>query len=139
MPFTWTQHFLWALEDVTADFIAMWDQLDTNKLVGEMWGNDADGIAWSDPKTGRPPMLEEGGYKFIDSGRFAQGTDDFRPQISKFKAAGVDIVGGNMLSPDSVNFWKQCCQQGLRPMARTTGKRPSSRSRLRQSATSATA
>ena len=70
VPFTWTYHFFWGLEDVTANFMAMWDGLKTNKLVGEMWGNDADGIAWSDPKTGQPPMLTAGGYKFIDSGRF---------------------------------------------------------------------
>ena len=122
VPFTWTYHFFWGLEDVTANFMAMWDGLKTNKLVGEMWGNDADGIAWSDPKTGQPPMLTAGGYKFIDSGRFQAGTDDFTPQISKFKAAGVDIVSGNMLPPDFINFWTQCYQQGLRPMACTIGK-----------------
>jgi len=121
-PFTYTYHFFWGLEDVTANFIAMWDQLKTNKLVGEMWGNDADGIAWSDPKTGQPPMLTKAGYKFIDSGRFQDGTDDFTPQISKFKKAGVDIVSGNMLPPDFVNFWKQCIQQGLKPVACTIGK-----------------
>jgi branched-chain amino acid transport system substrate-binding protein len=122
VPFTWTYHFFWGLEDVTANFMAMWDGLKTNKLVGEMWGNDADGIAWSDPKTGQPPMLTAGGYKFIDSGRFQAGTDDFTPQISKFKAAGVDIVSGNMLPPDFVNFWTQCAQQGLQPVACTIGK-----------------
>jgi branched-chain amino acid transport system substrate-binding protein len=122
VPFTWTYHFFWGLEDVTANFMAMWDGLKTNKLVGEMWGNDADGIAWSDPVTGQPPMLTAGGYKFIDSGRFQANTDDFTPQISKFKAAGVDIVSGNMLPPDFINFWKQCSQQGLDPVACTIGK-----------------
>jgi branched-chain amino acid transport system substrate-binding protein len=122
VPFTWTYHFFWGLEDVTANFMAMWDKLQTNKLVGEMWGNDADGIAWSDPKTGQPPMLTAGGYKFIDSGRFQDGADDFSPQITKFQDAGVDIVSGNMLPPDFINFWKQCAQQGLQPVACTIGK-----------------
>lgn len=121
-PFTWTYHFFWGLEDVTANFVAMWDALKTNKIVGEMWGNDADGLAWSDPKTGQPPMLTKAGYKFIDSGRFQDGSDDFTPQISKFKSAGADIVSGNMLPPDFVNFWKQCYQQGFRPIAGTVGK-----------------
>jgi branched-chain amino acid transport system substrate-binding protein len=122
VPFTWTYHFFWGLEDVTANFMGMWDKLDTNKLVGEMWGNDADGIAWSDPVTGQPPMLTAGGYKFIDSGRFQDGADDFSPQITKFQKAGVDIVSGNMLPPDFINFWKQCAQQGLQPVACTIGK-----------------
>jgi branched-chain amino acid transport system substrate-binding protein len=122
VPFTWTYHFFWGLEDVTANFIAMWDKLQTNKLVGEMWGNNADGIAWSDPKTGQPPMLAAGGYEFIDGGRIQDGTDDFTPQITKFKDAGVDIVGGNMLPPDFVDFWTQCVQKGLKPKACTIGK-----------------
>ncbi len=58
--FTWTYHAFWGLEDVTAVFTGMWDQLKTNKKVGVMWPNDADGLGWADPKTGQPPMLKAG-------------------------------------------------------------------------------
>jgi branched-chain amino acid transport system substrate-binding protein len=121
-PFTWTYHFFWGLEDVTANFVSMWDALKTNKKIGEMWPNDADGAAWADPKTGQPPMLKAAGYTVVDGGRYQNGSEDFTPQISKFKAAGCDIMSGVMIPPDFTNFWKQSYQQGFKPMATTVGK-----------------
>ena len=87
-PFKWTYHAFWGLEDVTAVFTGMWNRLPTNKLVGEMWPNDADGLGWANAKTGQPPLLTAAGYKFVDGGRFQDGTQDYTPQITKFKAAG---------------------------------------------------
>jgi len=121
-PFTWTYHFFWGLEDVTANFVSMWDALKTNKKIGEMWPNDADGAAWADPKTGQPPMLTAAGYTVVDGGRYQDFSEDFTPQISKFKAAGCDIMSGVMIPPDFTNFWKQSFQQGFKPMAATVGK-----------------
>ncbi len=121
-PFTWTYHFFWGLEDVTANFVAMWDALKTNKKVGEMWPNDADGLAWSDAKTGQPPMLKEAGYTFVDGGRYQNGGEDFTPQISKFKGAGCEILSGVMIPPDFTNFWKQSLQQGFNPTVATVAK-----------------
>ena len=120
--FTWTYHAFWGLEDVTAVFTGMWDQLKTNKKVGTMWPNDADGLGWADPKTGQPPMLKAAGYTVVDGGRFQDGTEDYTPQISKFKSADCDILSGVFIPPDFVNFWKQSYQQGFKPMAATVGK-----------------
>src|SRR5262245_38701329 len=53
--FTWTYHFFWGLEDVIASFLALWDDLPTNKIVGGLFPNDADGNAWGDAKLGLPP------------------------------------------------------------------------------------
>ena len=103
-------------------FIGMWDELKTNKKIGVMWPNDADGLAWADPKTGQPPLLKPAGYTFVDGGRFQDGTEDFTPQISKFKAADCEILSGVMIPPDFVNFWKQSYQQGFKPVAATVGK-----------------
>ena len=121
-PFTWTYHFFWGLEDVTANFVSMWDALKTNKKVGEMWPNDADGLAWADAKTGQPPMLKDAGYTVVDGGRFQDGTEDYSPQIAKFKAAGCEIVSGVFIPPDFTNFWKQSYQQGFNPVAASVGK-----------------
>ena len=120
--FMWTYHAFWGLEDVTAVFTGMWDQLKTNKVVGGMWPNDADGNGWADAKTGHPPMLEAAGYTIVDGGRFQDGTEDYTPQISKFKTAGADILSGVFIPPDFVNFWKQSYQQGFKPIAATVGK-----------------
>ena len=46
--FTWTYHFFWGLEDVIAAFLPMWDGAPTNKVVGGLFPNDADGNAWGD-------------------------------------------------------------------------------------------
>ena len=61
--FTWTYHFFWGLEDVIGVFLALWDELPTNKVVGGLFPNDADGNAWGDAKLGFPPALAEAGYK----------------------------------------------------------------------------
>ena len=58
--FTWTYHFFWGLEDVIGAFLALWDELPTNKVVGGLFPNDADGNAWGDAKLGLPPALAEG-------------------------------------------------------------------------------
>jgi branched-chain amino acid transport system substrate-binding protein len=45
--FTWTYHFFWGLEDVIGAFLALWDSAPTNKVVGGLFPNDADGNAWA--------------------------------------------------------------------------------------------
>ncbi len=52
--FDWTYHFFWGLEDLVAVFTSMWTALPTNKVVGALWPNDAEGIAYSDPRFGFP-------------------------------------------------------------------------------------
>ena len=121
-PFKWTYHSFWGSESAAAVFMAMWDSFDTNKKIGVMWPNDADGNAWADPKTGMPSFWEPAGYTFIDPGRYQNGTEDFTSQISKFKAADVDILNGVMIPPDFTNFWKQAYQQGLKPPLVTIAK-----------------
>ena len=120
--FNWTYHFFWGLEDVIAAFLAMWDGAPTNKVVGGVFPNDADGNAWGDPKLGLPPALATAGYRLIDPGRYQVMNNDFTAQITAFKNAGCEIVTGNMIPPDFATFWAQCAQQGFRPKIVTIGK-----------------
>jgi len=120
--FTWTYHFFWGLEDVIASFLALWDTLPTNKVVGGLFPNDADGNAWGDPQRGLPPALAAAGYKLHDPGRYQLMNNDFTSQISAFKAAGAEIVTGNMIPPDFATFWSQAAQQGFKPKIVTIGK-----------------
>jgi branched-chain amino acid transport system substrate-binding protein len=120
--FTWTYHFFWGLEDIIASFLALWDELPTNKVVGGLFPNDADGNAWGDAKLGLPPALAAAGYKLIDPGRYQVMNNDFTAQISAFKAAGAQIVTGNMIPPDFATFWSQAAQQGFKPKIVTIGK-----------------
>jgi len=120
--FTWTYHFFWGLEDVIAAFLALWDSAQTNKVVGGLFPNDADGNAWGDAQLGLPPALAKAGYRLIDPGRYQLMNNDFTSQIAAFKAAGAEIVTGNMIPPDFATFWSQAAQQGFRPKIVTIGK-----------------
>jgi branched-chain amino acid transport system substrate-binding protein len=120
--FTWTYHFFWGLEDVIASYLPMWDSAPTNKVVGGLFPNDADGNAWGDPQRGLPPALIKAGYKLHDPGRYQVMNNDFTSQISVFKSAGAEIVVGNMIPPDFATFWSQAAQQGFHPKIVTIGK-----------------
>ncbi|MBU2601297.1 MAG: ABC transporter substrate-binding protein [Actinobacteria bacterium] len=119
--FNWTYHFFWGLEDVIANFTAMWNAVGAKK-VGAMWPNDPDGNAWADVVNGFPPALTAGGFELVDPGRFQALTEDFSAQISKFKEAGCEIATGVMIPPDFANFWQQSAQQGFKPKIASVGK-----------------
>jgi branched-chain amino acid transport system substrate-binding protein len=120
--FTWTYHFFWGLEDVIAAYLPMWNGAPTNKVVGGLFPNDADGNAWGDPQRGLPPALIKAGYQLHDPGRYQLMNNDFTSQISQFKQAGAEIVVGNMIPPDFATFWSQAAQQGFHPKIVTIGK-----------------
>ncbi|MEZ5728094.1 MAG: ABC transporter substrate-binding protein [Burkholderiaceae bacterium] len=48
--------------------------------------------------------------------------NDFSSQIAAFKAAGCEIVTGNMIPPDFATFWGQAAQQNFKPRVVTIGK-----------------
>jgi branched-chain amino acid transport system substrate-binding protein len=121
-PFTYAFHYFWGLEDVIAVFTNMWNQLETNKLVGGLFPNDADGNAWGNPEVGVGPGFAAAGYTLTDPGRYQNLTDDFSAQINAFKAANVDIVTGVVIPPDFTTFWNQAKQQGFNPKAATVAK-----------------
>jgi hypothetical protein len=79
---------------VIAAFLALWDSAPTNKVVGGLFPNDADGNAWGDAQLGLPPALAKAGYKLTDPGRYQLMNNDFTAQISAFKAVGAEIVTG---------------------------------------------
>ena len=109
--FKYTYHFSFGTEDFAKTYISMWNSLPTNKKVGAFWPNDSDGNAI---RKGLGPLLKKGGYTIVDPGAFPDGTNDYSAQISKYKAAGVDIINSFALPPDFATFWKQAAQQGLK-------------------------
>lgn len=121
-PFKWTYHFFWGLEDLEAVYQDMWNEVRTNKKVGALWPNDPDGNAFAAPKTGFKDVTAEQGYKIGDYSHYANGTQDFTAQISKFKQEGVDILLGVPIPPDFATFWKQAAQQGFKPKFVTIAK-----------------
>ena len=120
--FEWTYHFFWGLEDVIANFTNMWNSISTNKVVGGLFPNDADGNAWGDENLGFPKPIAAQGFTLIDPGRYQNLSDDYTSQINAFKAANVEIVTGVMLPPDFGTFWSQAAQLNFRPKIATVGK-----------------
>src|SRR6266852_1080001 len=117
--FEWTYHFFWGLEDLIAVYCNMWSSIPTNKIVGALWPNDAEGNAFSDPHLGFPPALQAKGFKLADTGRFQPTSNDFSAQISAFKNAGAEIVTGVLPPSAFAIFWSQAAQQNFRPKAVT--------------------
>jgi branched-chain amino acid transport system substrate-binding protein len=121
-PFAWTWHFFWGMEDNVNTYLDMWRQIPTNSVVGALWPNDADGQAAGDPEYGFPPALAKAGLELVDPGRYESLTDDFRPQIERFRKAGAEILTGVPQPPDFATFWKQAAELGYRPKVATVGK-----------------
>lgn len=120
--FTYTNHFFWGSEDLLAVYFGLWQGLETNKVVGALWPNDPDGIAFADPQLGFPPALKEAGFTLVDPGRYQNLKDDFSAEINAFKKAGVEIVTGVMLPPDLATFMAQAKQMGFTPKFVTVAK-----------------
>ena len=121
-PFNYAFHYFWGLEDVIAVFLNMWNQIDTNKQVGGLFPNDADGNAWGDPNVGVGPGFAAQGYTLVDPGRYQNLNDDFSAQINAFKAANAEIVTGVVIPPDFTTFRNQALQQGFNPKIITVAK-----------------
>jgi branched-chain amino acid transport system substrate-binding protein len=112
-PYKWTHHAFWSLKDDLLPVCdGLWSQMKTNKVVGLIANNDPDGIAF----TGAfKQMLPARGYSIVDPGTFPYGTQDFTSLISTWKKSDVQILFGNVITPDFVNCWRQCRQMGFVP------------------------
>ena len=120
--FDWTYHFFWGLEDLIAVFTNMWTALPTNKVVGALWPNDAEGIAYSDKGFGFPSALKAKGYRLVDPGRFESSMNDFSQQIAMFKDANVEILTAVLPPPAFATFWHQAGRHGFKPKIATIAK-----------------
>jgi branched-chain amino acid transport system substrate-binding protein len=121
-PFKWTYAHALGLEGIVSNFIAMWDQVSTNKKVGFIFANDADGQAWTDMNTGLPPAVQAAGYTYVLPDLYPVPTEDYTKYISEFKKNGCEICCGTITTPDFTNFWQQSVQQGYNPKVLTIGK-----------------
>ncbi len=112
VPFKFTYLFSFGVDEFAETYISMWDDIPTNKKVGVMWPNDADGNAI---RAALRPQLEKAGYTIVDPGAYEDGTNDYSAQIAKFKQENCQIFNTFPLPPDFATFWKQAAQQGYVP------------------------
>lgn len=111
-PFKWTYHFSFGVAEFAKAYISEWNNgaVPTNKKVGVMFPNDADGNAL---RTHMIPLFEKAGFTVFDPGGYEDGTTDYSTQIGKYKDAQVQIFTGVPLPPDFATFWRQAAQLGL--------------------------
>lgn len=112
-PYKWTHHAFWSVKDDLFPVCdGIWSQIKTNKVVGLMANNDPDGISFT---AAFKKLLPPKGYKIVDPGTFPYGTQDFTALITAWKKENVEILFGNVITPDFVNCWRQCRQMGFVP------------------------
>jgi branched-chain amino acid transport system substrate-binding protein len=118
-PFKWTYHFFWGLDEALNTFVGLWNSLETNKKVGMLFPQNADGETWGNTEYGLPVPTQKAGYEITVPGFFQPRTNDYSAQITAFKEAGCEIVGGITYPDDFKTFVNQCAQQGYKPKAMT--------------------
>jgi branched-chain amino acid transport system substrate-binding protein len=120
-PYKWSYLTHFGVDGITNLFIDMWDEIaaKTNKVVGVLFPNDADGIIWTKIFNTK---LAKKGYKMVDPGRFPFGQRDFSSQIEMFKKEKVEILTAVLIAPDWATAWRQMHQQGFQPKMATIAK-----------------
>ena len=108
-PFKWTFHYCFGVYQFFLAYTHLWPQVPTNKKVGVMYPNDADGNAI---RGALAPLLKSAGYTIIDPGPYEDGTNDYTSQIQKFIAEDCQIFNTFPIPPDFATFWRQAAQQG---------------------------
>jgi branched-chain amino acid transport system substrate-binding protein len=114
-PFRFGIHFCFGVKNFFDSYTHLWPQVSTNKKVGVMWPNDADGNAI---RAGLGPLLQNAGYTIVDPGAYQDGTTDYSTQIAKFKQENCQIFNTFPIPPDFATFWRQAAQQGYTSMVK---------------------
>lgn len=113
--FKWTYAFAIGLEDVAGNYLAMWDQVETNKKVGFVFADGLEAAVWMDETAGLPARAAAGGYQPVLPGLYAAGDVDYSSLISGFLKDGCELCCGAMSAGDFVAFWNQSLEMGYRP------------------------
>jgi len=108
-PFKWSYHFGFGGGEFFKAYTSLWNSLETNKKVGVLYPNDADGNAI---RENLAPGLAKAGFTIIDPGPYEDGTTDYSAQIALFKKEKCEIFNTFPIPPDFAAFWRQAAQQG---------------------------
>src|SRR3984893_14017756 len=107
--FKYIFHYCFGVEQFFNAYTHLWPQVPTNKKVGVMYPNDADGNAI---RQALAPGLQAAGYTIIDPGPYEDGTNDYSAQIARFIREDCQIFNTFPIPPDFATFWNQAKQQG---------------------------
>lgn len=113
-PYEWCFHSFWSVDSLSDLFLGMWNLYAdrTTRVFGGLWPDDPDGRVWAEIFTKK---LTENDYVVVDPGRLNFWTPDFTDIIRQFMDEQVEIIGGVIIPPDWINFWRQARQDGFFP------------------------
>jgi branched-chain amino acid transport system substrate-binding protein len=104
---------------VAANYLAMWDQVETNKKVGFVFADGPEAAAWTDAASGLPATAMAAGYEAVVPGLYVAGGVDYSSLITGFLTDGCELCCGAMSATDFITFWKQSQEMGYRPKVMT--------------------
>jgi len=95
------------------------DQITTNKKVALFLNSDDDGEIW-----GRnwAAQAQAAGYQIAYTAKVPMGTTNWSTHVNGAKAAGAEIVLGQLIPPDAIALWKQMKALGFKPKMATCEK-----------------
>ena len=114
-PYKWIYHFCFGVGNFFDTYTDLWPQVKTNKTVGVLYPNDADGNAIRGVLA---PLLQKAGYTIVDPGAYEDGTTDFSSQIALFKQKNCQIFNTFPIPSDFTTFWRQAAEQGYTDMVK---------------------
>ena len=123
VTFQWVYGNMLGSEETIASFTDAFDKsgVQTNKVVGMLFQNDADYKGWMAPDAA-PAVFKAKGYTLVVPTPYQIPAEDFTQQISQFKSSGCEIICGTNDPPWFSNFLKQSLQQGFKPKFISSGK-----------------
>jgi branched-chain amino acid transport system substrate-binding protein len=107
-------HINWGRDDLVSTFAGMWPRVPSDKVVGELLGNDREGVPLASP-SGFPTAIKALGYSLVDPGRFNGTISDYSAQIARFRSGGAEILTGTGDPGAFLIFRRQAHQQGYIP------------------------
>lgn len=118
-PYQNSWHTFFDNENEMLCFLDAWESIETNKTIGLITANDAEGVEIT---TFIQNFAAAKGYKIVDPGRYAIGSDDYSDVVDAFADAQCDIILGVMNTKDFSVFWRQCMATDYRPKMCTVAK-----------------
>ena len=115
----WTYAQAFGFESLVANYLAMWDQVDTNKKLGLLIVDDVDGSVWLSEQTILLDALDEAGYSPLVL-TYPVSAVDYGELVSALGREGCEICLHTGAYRDFTLFWEQAVAQAYRPKVLTT-------------------
>ena len=118
-PYQNSWHTFFDNENEMLCFLEAWESIETNKTIGLITANDAEGVEIT---TFIQNFAAAKGYEIVDPGRYTIGFGDYSEFVDAFADAQCDVILGVMNTKDFSVFWRQCMDTDYRPKMCTVAK-----------------